>query len=299
MLLGKALVHAQQESQFTNYMVNTTAINPAYTTQEKGLTLLGLQRNQWVGLDGAPVTTMLSGHTPLPFTNMTLGANIIHDKIGPTSETLISIDYAYALKLNKQNKLSFGLKASGSFFDLDYSQLNAKDNDDIQFNDRNLESLNPNIGMGIYYNTNKWYLGVSTPFLIETKREMNKDDLDLPSLSTIKRHYYLISGYVFDINKEVKLKTALLTKIVQGSPVSYDGSISVLLQNKITIGASYRHKAAISMRTGYQINPRMAIGYSYDFETTELARTNNGSHEFFLKYMIHKKTKKVLTPRFF
>ena len=297
--LGLFSTVAQQESQYTNYMLNTNNINPAYVGSKKHLSGTLLSRYQWVGLEGAPVTHMISVITPLKNKHMGGGLSLIHDAIGPTSETMISADYAYGIQINKTNRLVFGLKAGVSFFGLDYTKLNEFDSNDEALRDIKSNVLNPNIGAGMYYYGTKWYLGLSSPFLIESTRKLIGSDQELPSLSKIKRHYYLISGYVFEASKQVKIKPAMLLKVVNGAPISMDISISTLIHNQFSIGCSYRHQSAISVLTSYQVNPRLGFGYSYDIETTELSKTNSGSHEFHLNFRLVAKSKKILTPRFF
>ena len=112
-------------------------------------------------------------------------------------------------------------------------------------------------------------------------------------------HYHFIAGHVFDLSTNVKLKPAVLTKMVKGAPLQVDLSANVLFNDKFTIGAAYRWDAAGSLMAGFQINSGLFIGYGYDMEVTKLANYNSGSHEVFLRFELSNKAEKVASPRFF
>jgi type IX secretion system PorP/SprF family membrane protein len=285
--------YAQQDAQFTQYMYNTINVNPAYAGSRGAMSIFALHRTQWVGLDGAPTTNAVSINTPLNNSRLGLGVSVINDKIGPTHENTISADLSYTVPTSETFKLSFGIKATANLFDLDVSRLSPK-----QAGDLTLQSFNkftPNIGAGVYLHSDKAYIGLSIPNFIETNRY---DDNDVRIFKE-KINYYLIAGYVFDLNSSIKFKPALLTKMVEGAPLQVDLSANFLFNDKFMIGAAYRVSAAMSGMVGFQVSDGMYIGYAYDLETTNLDNYNSGSHEIFLRYEIFKNNKKITTPRFF
>ena len=284
---------AQQDAQFTQYMYNTININPAYAGSRGVMSIFALHRTQWVGLDGAPVTNTASINTPLNTKNLGLGVSIINDKIGPTDENTISADLSYTVPTSEKFKLSFGLKATANLFSLDASKLNPVQSDP-SIRDYN-NKFTPNVGAGIYYHSDKAYVGLSIPNFIETSRY---DDNEV-AIFKEKITYYLIGGYVFDLDYNLKFKPALLTKMVSGAPLQVDVSGNFLINEKFTVGVAYRWSAAVSAMVGFQITDGLYIGYGYDLETTRLANYNAGSHEVFLRYDIFKNNKKITTPRFF
>lgn len=285
--------YAQQDAQFTQYMYNTINVNPAYAGSRGAMSIFALHRTQWVGLDGAPVTNAVSINTPLNSSNLGLGVSVINDKIGPTHENTISADLSYTIQASDTYKLSFGVKATANLFDLDVSRLTPKQAGDLSL--QNFNKFTPNIGAGLYLHSDKAYVGVSVPNFIETNRY---DDNDVKMFKE-KKSFYLIAGYVFDLNSSIKFKPALLTKMVSGAPLQVDLSGNFLFNNKFMIGAAYRWSAAVSGMVGFQISDGMYIGYGYDLETTNLDNYNSGSHEIFLRYELFKNNKKITTPRFF
>ncbi len=288
-----ALSHAQQDAQFTQYMYNTININPAYAGSRGVLSLFGLYRTQWVGLDGAPVTSAVSLNTPLNESNLGLGVSFINDKLGPTTENIISADLSYTISTSETRKLSFGLKATANLFDLDVNKLTF--NNPMSNTLQNYNTFTPNIGAGIYWHSDKSYLGFSIPNFIETDRY---DDNELAVLRE-RINYYLIGGLVFDLNQDIKFKPAFLAKMVQGAPLQIDVSGNFLFYDKLMLGAAYRWSAALSAMVGFQVSQGLYIGYGYDRETTKLNNYNSGSHEIFLRYEIFKNNDKITTPRFF
>ncbi len=297
--LVAASSYAQQDSQFTNYMYNTININPAYAGSRGVLSIFGLHRNQWVGLDGAPVTNTFSLNTPIRNSNIGIGFSIVNDRIGPSDENSISADVSYSVKTSEKYKLSFGVKATANLLNVDFTRLNAYNTDILAQN--NIDNkFSPNIGAGIYFHSDKTYFGLSVPNFLETKH-FDKDETSFSSESVASErlHYYFIAGHVFDLSSSIKFKPALLTKVVQGAPLQVDLSANFLFNDKFTLGAAYRWDAAASLLAGFQVSNSWFIGYGYDMEVTKLANYNSGSHEIFLRYELFKNYDKVVSPRFF
>lgn len=286
--------YAQQDAQFTQYMYNTININPAYAGSRGALSIFALHRDQWVGLDGAPKTNTVSVNTPINNSNIGIGLSLVNDKIGPTNENQISADVSYTIPTSETWKLSFGIKATADIFNLDVTKLNPETAGDPQFQDFNSD-FSPNIGAGVYWRSDKAYIGLSVPNFIETNRY---DDNDV-AIYKDKMNYYLMAGYVFDLSYDLKFKPALLTKMVEGAPLQVDVSANFMFFEKFTVGVAYRWSAAISAMVGFQITDGLYIGYGYDNETTNLKNYNSGSHEIFLRYEIFKNNGKITTPRFF
>lgn len=287
-------VKAQQESQFTHYMYNTVSVNPAYAGSRDVLSITGLYRTQWVGLEGAPETATFSLNTPVN-DRIGLGVSFMNDRIGPSAENNFNIDLSYNIILDQDWRLFFGVKASGNLLNIDYSKLNIADANDQNFNENVENVFTPNVGAGIYLQSQKAYIGLSIPYFLETTRY--KDDI----ASNVKEkiHAYLIGGYVFDLSPSLKFKPAALVKAVSGAPLQVDLSANFLINDKLTLGAAYRWDAAVSAMAGFQITPGLLAGYAYDMDTTKLGNYNSGSHEIFLRFELFKFNVPITNPRFF
>ena len=294
-ILGVSHVEAQQDAQFTQYMYNTINVNPAYAGSRGVISLFGLYRAQWVGLEGAPTSKAASIHTPINNSNVGLGVSIIQDEIGPSDNSTISADFSYTLNTSENYKLSFGLKGTASLFNVDYTKLNRYDLNDPRFQNNIDNQFSPNIGAGVYYHSDKLYTGVSVPFILETK---HFDD-NASSVAKDALHYYFIGGYVFDLSETTKFKPAFLAKSVKGAPLQLDLTANFMFNDKFVVGGAWRWSAAMSGLVGFQVNENWFIGYTYDTDTTRLANYNSGSHEIFLRYEFKGRQEKIVSPRFF
>lgn len=285
---------AQQDAQYTHYMYNTINVNPAYAGSRGVMSIFGLHRTQWVGLDGAPVTNAVSVNSPISDTNLGVGLSFVNDRIGPTSENNISVDVSYTIPMSEDYKLSFGVKGTAQLFNLDRSKLNPEVEADPTLNDFN-NYFSPNVGAGVYFHSEKLYLGASVPNFFETKRY----DDNTFAVNKERMNFYFIGGYVFDLSPSIRFKPAFLTKVVEGAPLQLDVSGNFLLFEKLTLGAAWRWDAAVSAMASFQITEGLMIGYGYDMETTQLRRYNSGSHEVFLRFELFRRQDRIISPRFF
>jgi len=288
--------YSQQDSQYTQYMYNTNNINPAYAGSREVLSIFGMYRTQWVGLDGAPDTGAFSLHSPVS-ERVGLGLTIVNDKIGISDETTISVDFSYTIPINEDYKLAFGLKGTAHFLNVDYSKLLVNNPGDILLQNNIENRFSPNIGAGFYLYSDKFYAGISVPNMLETQHY--DDNSATKSLAGERMHGYLITGYVFDLTDNIKFKPAALAKAVKGAPLQADVTGNFLFNERFTLGVAWRWDAAVSGLAGFQIDNNWFIGYGYDAETTKLANYNSGSHEIFLRYEFFRKSSRMISPRFF
>lgn len=300
LLFASIDIYSQQDSQFTQYMFNTININPAYAGSRGVMSVFGVYRNQWIGLDGAPVTMTASLNTPIFNSKIGIGLSAIKDEIGPSNETSVSADLSYTIPTSEKFKLSFGLKATANMLNIDFTKLSIYNPSDPRFQNNIDNRFSHNIGVGLYFHSNKSYFGLSVPNILETKHfDQSSTSNSASFIAKEKMHIYFISGHVFDLNPTLKFKPAILTKMVQGAPLQLDFSANFLMNEKMTMGLAYRYNAAVSAIAGFQVNESWFIGYGYDLETTKLINNNSGSHEIFLRYELFKNFNRIISPRFF
>ncbi|WP_421813731.1 type IX secretion system membrane protein PorP/SprF [Flagellimonas sp.] len=293
---------AQQDPQYTQYMYNTQVVNPAYAGNREVLSFGLLGRTQWASLKGSPETGTFTVNSPIGlYDNMGLGLSIVYDRIGPAMESNVVIDYSYSLNLSFDTKLSFGLKAGLDMLDVDYSKLNIFDPNDPHFQTNVDNELQPQIGAGLYLNTDRFYAGLSVPNFLNTRHfdESSLENGNTDDIAIERLHYFFIIGYVFDLNENLKFKPATLFKYVSGSPLQWDMSANFLINEKFTLGASYRWSASVSALAGFQISPGFFAGVAYDYQSTDIEQYSDGSYEVFLRFDIFNKSDRIVTPRFF
>ncbi len=289
--------NAQQDPMYTQYMFNTLAFNPAYAGTRDMMSLMALSRHQWVGFEGAPSTQTVTGHMPIG-ENIGIGLSLIHDKLTPTQQTGFYFDYAYRLKISENSKLSLGLKGGFNHFQLDVNQLlQAAPNDDA-LNVANTSKYLPNFGLGLYYYSDRYFIGFSIPKLLENKL-VNGDAEILGEGGSEIRHYFISGGYVFNLNEEIKFKPSILARLTEAAPMSMDINANFLFKEKLWLGAMYRLNNSFGAVLQYQFTPQFKVGYAYDMTNNELRNYNNGTHEIMISYELNFTKEKVQNPRYF
>lgn len=290
-LFSISTIFGQQDPQYTQYMYNQNILNPAYAGSKGVLSIGMLGRTQWVGVNGAPETLTLSLHSPIS-NSIGLGLSVIHDEIGPAKEDNVYADFSYTIQTSDEGNLAFGLKAGFTFLDVRITE--GLTSGDILLNEPvNLST--PNFGAGIYYYTQKFYAGLSIPNFLETRHLDSKNGK--VTTASERMHYFLTTGYVFDISENVKLKPSAMVKAAIGAPVSIDLSANALINDKFELGLSYRFDDSISGIIGFNVTDDLRIGYAYDYTTSNFGDFNSGSHEVMLLFDFNRK--KLKSPRFF
>ncbi len=292
-------VSSQQDPHYTQYMLNTMSVNPAYAGSKGYTVLTALGRTQWVGFEGAPDTQTLSYDSQFTLTRIGFGINLINDELGPSKETYLDTNISYSILTGEEGNLAFGLKLGGRLLNLDWNVLNTGgDGFDSRFAQNITNKFLPTIGAGIYYYEPKWYLGLSVPNFL---RQEHYDGENIIGETAIEEfHFFLITGYVFDIGRGIKFKPATLVKVVTGVPLSIDISANFLFNSFFRTGISWRLDDSIAALAGFQVNESFHIGYAYDLTTSNYNVANSGTHEVLLRYEIFKrKTSGVECGRFF
>lgn len=293
-LLSSWMGVAQQLPQFTQYMYNTISINPAYAGSRETLSVVGLHRSQWVGLEGGPTTQTLSIHTPLRNDKIGLGFSFINDELGFQNFSYLYGDFSYTIRVSEKSELAFGLKAGFTSYSLDADFRLSESNDPVIFGYQ--DRWKPNIGTGVYWHSDRWYLGLSAPRILNTDYT---GDEEFESLERIS--YYFTGGYVFDLSENTKFKPAMLLKATNGAPLSFDLTANFLFYEKFWIGGSYRINElaqAIGGIADFQVSKQLRIGYAYEYPLSELSAYTSGTHEVLLMFEIFK-SKRIKSPRYF
>lgn len=292
--LTGGLTCAQQDPMYSQYMFNTLAFNPAYAGNAEVISLMALSRMQWVGFEGAPTTQTLTGHSPLPNQSLALGGTLVHDQAGPVSQTGFFGDFVYRMRVGTDARLAFGLRGGFNMYKADLNGLSTVEVDPANVN--NPSEFLPNAGFGLYLHSTRYYVGLSAPKLL-TNEISNTDG----AMTTAKeaRHYFLIGGYVFDLNRDMRFKPSFMVRAVEGAPLSMDVSANFLLRDRIWFGAMYRLGNAFGVVAQYQVNEQLRVGYAFDLTTNALGAYNAGTHELMIGYDLRFSKGRTISPRWF
>ena len=292
----QTIAHAQQDPQYSQYMFNTLAINPAYAGSRDVLSVTSLYRRQWV-VSGAPTSTTISADLPILNEKVGLGMLVYNDQIGVLQNNAVYFSYAQRIRLTKAGTLSLGLTGGGSFFSADLNSVSTTIPGDNVFATNINNKLKPNIGAGIYYTTDRWYLGGSMPRVFTNS--LGKSDI--AKQASEFRHYFLMGGFVSHLNSIMVLKPSFMGKAVSGAPLQLDLNLNLWFYDKISIGGSYRTGDAVVGMLEVIPSQGWRLGYAYDFTISGLGNNNltAGSHEIMLRYEFASSTVKILSPRYF
>ena len=294
-------LQAQQDPHYSQYMYNMNVMNPAYAGSKENLSGGFLYRQQWVGLQGAPKTATFSIHSPIG-KNVGLGISAISDKIGPIEENNIYADFSYTLNLGGSQRLALGLKAGitlhkiGLFSDIGNGFTQQAN--DLAFSE-NSNAANLNIGTGLFYYSENYYVALSIPNMLTNKHlDVTRNGQEY-QFGSETQHYFFTGGYVFNLSDNTKFKPSFMMKSAVNVPTSIDVSSNFLFYDKFEAGASYRLNDSFGAMVNFAISPTIKIGYAYDYILSDLNITTTASHEIMLLFDVNFPKKVSISPRFF
>ena len=283
----------QQDAQTSMYFHNPLQFNSAYAGTRSSLNITSVTRAQWAGWDGAPSTQFLSIHSPILRKKIAVGGTMSYDKIGARSSLDAMIHFAYHLQLNaKDLKLSFGASAGINQAQYNFKGLIATDYSDLNYQQSN-SFVKSNFGLGAYLYNKKFYAGISMPRLL--KRSMNSNSGN----SFLQPTFYLMSGYIYELNSVIAIKPSVLLKYTSNSSPVADFNLSAQFYKQLWVGVLYRANDAIGFNAAFQVKNYCMIGYSYDFPINGKLINQWGSHELVLSFDLRTKTNAFLSPRYF
>lgn len=286
-------LRAQQDPLYSQYMFNTLAFNPGYAGSADVFTGMILSRHQWVGFAGAPSTQTLTLHSPLPGQMLALGGSVMHDVAGPAKQTSAFIDAAYRIRTVGDARLAFGLKGGINFFQADIASLSTVDAEPANANISG--KVLPNVGFGLFWHAPRYYAGISAPKLLEN----TINDAGSVIVNREFRHYFVMAGYVMDVNRDLKFKPSFLARAVQGAPLSLDLNANFLLRDKVWFGGMYRLGNGMGFMAQYRFTDQLRAGYAFDLTTTRIGAYNAGTHEVMISYDLSFSQGRTISPRYF
>ena len=289
-------------------MYNKLGYNPAVAGSHELVCLTGIIRSQWLGLEGAPNTQVLSFDMPILNQRVGIGANITRNTIGISEKITIDGVYSYRFRL-ATGTLGVGVQTSIRYFSNNYADPDLVSTIPITLDnaipDGARSKYVPNFGTGAYFHNEKFYFGISIPRLLNNNIDFNEAG---KILSREKFHGYIMSGYLFDINEKIGFKPQVLMKFVANAPFDADINASFIFSKKYTAGLTYRLGGStqtgvgesLDLMIGAQISNHLLFGLSYDITFSEIKDYSNGSIEGVVRYCIgNPEGKEIINPRFF
>ncbi len=303
-------VFGQQMPQFSQYIFNGLHVNPGYAGYKNVGYIQSTYRSQWINFPGAPKTFTATADFSANEGTMGFGVAFTHDEIGPTKTTGALLTYAYHLQVGRESFLALGISGGLSDYRFDFDQLKPVDEDDPLLTEGIVNVLEPNLNVGLFYHTPKYYAGLSAYNIVSTQALENQG---------VERkyenfHYYLTAGAIWPLSAVVSIKPSFLIKEVAGAPTSYDINTMFLLYERFWIGGSYRsnfniskdnlqedlsHRNAIAIVMEIFATDNFRIGYAYDHNLNALNNLRNSSHELSVGYYLSPRNVKMRNQRWF
>ncbi|MDE0472849.1 MAG: type IX secretion system membrane protein PorP/SprF [Ekhidna sp.] len=282
-LVFSAIGFAQQRPVISTYMLNGLALNPAYAGSLNIFSASFIYRKQWINVEGAPTSNILTANTSLYGNQLGIGILASRDDIGIHQESAFYINGAYKIRTGA-GILSMGLSGGFDNRKSDFNQLNILNEDD-QLLTGTPTRFTPNFGTGIYFANPVMYAGISVPYILEnTLYDINIEGT--VSESKESRYYYATGGFIFDINQNVKFSPSTLIRYQNNSRVGWDLNGTLIFDGIAYAGVSYRSGDALVFLTQLILNENFRLGYAYDTTVNALNEASRGTHEILLNYRI-------------
>lgn len=292
---------AQQDAEYTMYRFNGLYLNPAYAGSREAISTTAMYRHQWVKVPKAPQTASVAIHSPLRNNNIALGAIYTYDRLGVSNTNNLMLDFAYRIPVGKKKKvkISLGIGAGFTNYNNNLNDVKTGDPDDPSFAGNNLSLWLPNVSAGIYVYSEKFFVGIAVPNLLQSA--LRKDFKVYETGASAARRYTHLNataGYVFNLGRKVKFMPSILMKYVpKYAPIDFDFNIAFVFVDRVWLGAGYRLQDSYSFMAAVNITRQLRIGYAYDLTVSKLSPYTSGTHEVMLGYDFDFKGKRVVNPR--
>ena len=307
---------AQQDATYNMYMFNGLYINPAYAGSQEALNVMGIFRNQWSGLDGAPRTVNASVDAPLRRDQYALGLTIMNDRLGLTNNFSATGAFAYRIKIKADNVIALGMQAGVTYYQQRNSEATLSDAGVYDPTFAVNQSLwLPNIGAGIYAYGKRYFAGFSVPHLVPFSLD-NKWQVATGSVVAHQYNQFLLTaGYVFGKDASiVKFRPSFLMKFQKGPnynmpDFSFNAGLLFIDRIWIIAGINTGSTTAAGQPQSFgasgivgiiqaKLTPQLSVGYSYEYSIRSLSAYETGTHEVMLSYLFWYNKKRFVTPRY-
>ena|SRR6218665_224712 len=275
---------AQHNDFQSLYMYDALTINPAYAGNKGALNVNVNYRNQWTGIVGSPKTLSFGAHALTKSKNVGLGFTILNDKYGIQNNLRINGIYAYRLRI-KESTLSFGVAAGMRNESIDYSALNLVEQNDMTFINQYRRGVLLDVGLGAMFKSKSLLVGFSMPNTVRIHQE------------NVLQGFNGYACYVFDVNKNIKLKPTTLVKYVTNSPLSYEGNLTLYYKQLVSFGFGVRSSKAGNLYARVQLNDQFAVAYLYERGLGTQGQLWRNTHEVMINYTFDYKSN-VQSPRY-
>lgn len=293
LVLSFSSVSGQKAMTLSQYMHNRFAINSAFAGSREALSLFGSFRKQWAGLPESPQAQYFTGHTPLKNPNMAMGLQIFNETFAIKNNFGATLAYTYRVNVTPYTWMAFSVSGGFASYAINWNEVTLEDASDQVFGG-NESSIGPQAGFGWSIYNDRFFGGISVPEFFSH----NFEELDGTSFDPQKIDYLITGGYMLDVSPNISFQPSFMAKINQETGSWADISGTVIYNNLIWGGVTYRTREELIFLTGWQILPQLRMAYSYDYSLGDIGQFNQGSHEISIQYDFGYKVN-TPSPKFF
>lgn len=308
LLMISGNLFSQQQVQYTQFMHNKMALNSSIAGSKGAPVIAALLRQQWIGVEGAPVSQAVTFHAPIPNRRIGLGFVLANDQIGVTRSITASANYAYHIQLKEELYLSAGINASVKQLRINWNDAVAIHQGDT-FVPENGESskMMMNFGTGFLLYSDNFYAGLSAPKLLRNRVDFGAGPNGVEMQAREEIHVYAMAGTLLPLKGKLSLKPALLMKYVENAPIDFDLHASLDWNRRFSLGATYRTGGSLNrpvgesvdVLVGFSPSQSIRLGLSYDYSLTKISQYTVGSIELFGEYTLSRSSDRLTNPRYF
>lgn len=282
--------NAQLDPIYNQYLMNQSAINPAYIGMYHMGMASALSRGQWIGIDGAPFTNLVNASSTIT-EHSAVGFSFVNETFGINSTNDLKLSYAYRIDMYGKI-LSFGLTGGWSFYKQDFNKLDTETTDPSVGTGTYTYGA-PNFGFGVMYRGENYYLGFAAPRLQSTDISQAGSDV-----TSYKQSFNLSAGFLITPLSFFKIKPSTLIRY-QNEEWAIDLNGQVLVHEKIWLGLMTRNFSSAGVNFIYQESGIYHFGYAFEFPFGDIGKGHYGTHELFLSIDLKIKKDHKLDERFF
>ena len=271
---------AQQTPEYTFWRQNMSLINPAYvgSTEKTELNVISY-KDQFSGIHDGPQTQSIAAQGSFN-DKVGIGLEIVSDRVFIQKETNVFVNFSYKLSFGEKKDLFLGLKAGGSFFNVDFTRLQTPDT--YNQSQGRVSKFNPNFGLGAYYKAEKYFVSLSAPRILQAER-YEEIAGGAAQEATDAGLVMFGGGYFYDLNENIQLIPALMARYIDGTPFGLDFNVSARFYKKFELGGSFRLNDSMSVMASFEVAKMLDLGFAYDFATSDIKDQTSGGPEFLLK----------------
>jgi type IX secretion system PorP/SprF family membrane protein len=292
-LVVTVFVKAQPFSMPSQPYRNLIYVNPAFTGYYETTIATLMNRSSWIGFPGKSEYQNFEVQAPLKNQSIALGLQAMHQQIGANSSNEIFFNYCHRISL-ANSKITFGLKGGIASTSMSNFLL-PSDIVDPAYPFKTY--LVPNFGLGLAFYSRNFYAGVSVPYLLGISLGSDGNvEIAAPDFNNM--NFILSIGGKIPVGNNLKIEPHGLLVYSLITDPSYEGVVNINISDKIILGGGYSSEKAAIANLGYYLNKQISFLYSYQYNTGDIGKISNGSHELGLLFYFGYKIK-TSSPRDF